>query len=111
MYEEHWAERQEKSFVKWLNYELTGGDWCFAGKTTGSSFNQFSESLKRQHVVHAASRMYQSEDVEVVLRKLVPVRLLRFMIKTASLFRKSTQVESPFGRIVMLLQTLACVKN
>ena len=74
MYDENWVDKQERSFTKWLNYELLGGDWSFTSKDTSSSLDHFSKNLKREHVRQAASLLYQSESFKLVLEKLDIVR-------------------------------------
>ncbi len=79
MYDEQWADKQERAFMQWINYELSAGAEAITPQPSSvadQSYRHFAAHMAYEGVRRAASLMYQSESFQVVLLKLDKVHLM-----------------------------------
>lgn len=115
MYDEHWIDRQEASFTKWLNYELLGGDFNFItvtadgsassgahSTTTAPSLDTFSKTLQREQVRRVASMLYQSPAFKLIVDKLEPeVALGRIAVREDCDLRADVGIREDLTNMVL----------
>jgi hypothetical protein len=72
MYDECWMDKQERSFVKWLNFELLKNDFSqtMGSNDFKSSLGDYSRHLQMHHIKRLAFLLYQSDPCHVVFEKL-----------------------------------------